>query len=313
MPVLEICSLTKRYGRVLALDNINLTVEPGQVYGLLGTNGSGKTTTMACALGLMRPTSGDVRVLGVPASQIHRTHGRVAAMFDAATLAPGLSVRENLGYARRLLGHTGGRGVNDVLELVGIADLAKQRAGALSLGQSRRLSISRILLGQPELVVLDEPLSGLDTIGVLEVLNLFRQLQSEGVTLLLSSHRMHEMERVVTHVGILKSGKLIHESSLDELLGLARGRVRIQTDDDERAREVLNEMDSVVSVNTIQSRAGVQELIVELGAIDRGTLNRTLVEAGCNPTALVPEGDSLHEVFENLVQPELNSIEQLSA
>ena len=313
MPVLEIRSLTKRYGHVQALKGINLSVERGQVYGLLGTNGSGKTTTMACALGLLPPTAGTVRVLGIPAAQIHRTAGRVAAMFDQATLVPSLSVRQNLEYAWRLLGHREGRGVDAALDLAGIADLARQSASGLSLGQSRRLSLARILLGQPELVILDEPLSGLDTLGVLEVLEIFRRLESEGVTLILSSHRMYEMERIVTHVGILRAGELIRESSLDELLAIARGRVRIQTDQVQHALDVLGRIESLGSVERVQSRAGHVEIAIGLGTMGAGELNQVLVSAGCNITALVPDGDSLHDIFEDLVQSQTSPSESLSA
>jgi len=287
---------------VHAVQDVNLTVESGQVYGLLGPNGSGKTTTMACALGLLEPTGGEIEVLGLPASKIHKSRGRIAALFDDATLVSGLSVRQNLEYARRLLGHSGGRSVDAALDLVGISKLAGQRAGSLSLGQSRRASIARVLLGKPELVVLDEPLSGLDTVGVLEVLGLFRRLREEGVTLLVSSHRMHELERVVSHIGVLLNGRLVKESSLDELLDGARGRVRVLTPDCERAAEILARIDRLGSVQIAETREAGSELRVELGEADAGEVNRVLVEAGCAVTGLIPEGVSLHDVFESMIE-----------
>ena len=174
--VLAVRSLVKRYGRFEAVRGIDLSVPAGSIYGLLGPNGSGKTTTMACALGLLRPTSGSVELLGRPAARIHELRGRVAALFDDPTLVRTLTVRQNLEYARRLGGGakrpSAGRGVDAALERAGLRELAGQRASGLSLGQSRRLAIARLLLGEPELLVLDEPLSGLDTVGVLEVLDL---------------------------------------------------------------------------------------------------------------------------------------------
>ena len=281
---------------------MNLTVEPGQVYGLLGPNGSGKTTTMACALGLLKPTGGEIEVLGLPANKIHKSRGRVAALFDDATLVSGLTVRQNLEYARRLLGHSGGRSVDAALDLVGISKLAGQRAGSLSLGQSRRASIARILLGKPELVVLDEPLSGLDTVGVLEVLALFRRLRDEGVTLLISSHRMHELERVVSHIGVLLNGKLVRESSLEKLLAGARGRVRVLTPDCERAAEILARNDRLGAVQIAETNEAGGELRVELRESNAGEVNRALVEAGCTVSGLIPEGASLHDVFESMLE-----------
>lgn len=297
MPALEIRGLQKRYGRVQAVRDVSLTVEAGDVYGLLGPNGSGKTTTMACALGLLRQDAGEVRILGVPADRIWSTRGRVAALFDDATLVAGLSVRGNLEYARRLLGHDGGRGVDEVLELAGIESLASQRASGLSLGQGRRLSIARTLLGAPELVILDEPLSGLDTVGVLEVLELFERLRGEGLTLVVSSHRMHELERVVGRLAILLEGRIVVESTLDELLG-GQGTLRVEAAPTGRAVELLSRVDGLGSV---ESRDG-DELRVELGGARAAEVTRALVEGGCDLTAVVPERRNLHAVFEEVLR-----------
>jgi ABC-2 type transport system ATP-binding protein len=174
--VLQVSGLHKWYGRTHAVDDVSFTVNRGDVFGLLGPNGSGKTTTISCALGLLRADEGRITVLGEPASAIQRTGGRVAVVFDAPTLVDGLTCEQNLRYARRTLGHDGGRKDDDALQLVGLASLAERRAGRLSLGQRRRLSIARALIGRPELMVLDEPLSGLDTVGVRGMLDLFRRL-----------------------------------------------------------------------------------------------------------------------------------------
>lgn len=297
MSVLEVRALEKRYGRVRAVRGVTFEVERGRIHGFLGPNGSGKTTTLACALGLLRPTSGEVRVLGVPSSRIHETRGRVASVFDASTLVPSLSVRANLTYARRLLGHRGGRGVADVLELVGLADLAGRRASGLSLGQARRLSIARALLGKPELVVLDEPLSGLDTVGVLDVLDLFRRLSAEGTTLVVSSHRMHEMERVVTHVGVILGGELVAEGTLADLLG-GDGRLRVRAAPAGRAGEVLTRAEGVRSVEA--SPDGALRVEVERGR--EPALVRSLVDAGVDVLEVARERRTLQGVFEELVR-----------
>ncbi len=301
MAVLETRALEKRFGRIRAVRGVSLTVERGQVYGLLGPNGSGKTTTMACALGLLRPDSGEAHVLGLPSSRIHETRGRVGALFDEATLVRGLTARQNLEYAWRLLGHTTGRGVDEALELVGLSELANQRAGGMSLGQSRRLSIARILCGSPELVVLDEPLSGLDTRGVLEVLDLFESLSESGVTVVVSSHRMHDMERVITHVGVILDGELVCESPLEELLGGNGQHIRIAASPIDRALEVLDGRDGVGAVDVLSRLDGAGELRVALAVDGVGALNSDLVAAGVEVSGLVPERATLHGVFESLL------------
>ncbi|MBM3984683.1 MAG: ABC transporter ATP-binding protein, partial [Planctomycetes bacterium] len=225
---LAVRDLSKSYGATRAVQDVSLTVQRGDVFGLLGPNGSGKTTTLSCALGLLPIDAGSIEVLGRPAHRIHETAGRVAVVFDGATLVDGLTCRQNLQYARRVLGHAGGRPDAELLALTGIESLAERRAGRLSLGQRRRLSIARALIGQPELLVLDEPLSGLDTVGVRAMLQLFRSLHGQGLTLLVSSHRLPEMETILTRAAILVGGRLLREASLDELLHGQRLRLRVR-------------------------------------------------------------------------------------
>lgn len=300
MHALEIESLSKRFGRVHAIRDVSLTVESGQIYGLLGPNGSGKTTTLACALGLLRPNSGKVRILGESGARIARTKGRVAAVFDHATLVPRLNVLRNLNYARSLLGHSGGRNAADCLRMVGLEQHGKQRADRLSLGQSRRLSIARALLGKPELLVFDEPLSGLDTLGVLEMLDLFKSLHAQGMTLLLSSHRLHEMERVVTHAGVVQGGRVLRSEPISELLGAARKQYRLRAEPMELVRRTLEGIPGLGAIG----QAGDGHLELELGEMNPSELNRVLVQAGCAVTEWAPKIDSLQSVFESLLKLE---------
>ncbi|MGB0333500.1 MAG: ABC transporter ATP-binding protein, partial [Planctomycetota bacterium] len=165
-PALRVRGLRKRYGATEAVKGVDLTVQPGQVYGLLGPNGSGKTTTLSCALGLLAPTSGTCEVLGVPSSALHRTRGKVGCVFDVPALLKGHTIAQNLAYQSRLRGHTGGRSMKDALRRVGLEGFERRSAGGLSLGQEKRLAIAGAIMGTPELVVLDEPLSGLDPMGV---------------------------------------------------------------------------------------------------------------------------------------------------
>lgn len=298
MAVLQIKGLSKNYGDTKAVQDVSFTVERGDVFGLVGPNGSGKTTTIGCALGLLRPSAGSVFVLDVPAHAIHRTRGRVAVVFDKATLVDGLTCEQNLNYTRRLLGHDGGRSNLDALDLTGIGKLAKRRAGQLSLGQRRRLSIARALIGKPELIVLDEPLSGLDTVGVTSMLKLFAELRDQGMTLVLSSHRLHEMETLVNRVAILMGGRLVAYESVDDLLQGGRPRLRIRARPLQRAEQVLRDMSGIESVETLDD----DELVVKPGDVPHAAVNAALVAAGCEVSALVPERITLQSAFEALVE-----------
>jgi len=299
MAALRIESLRKRFGRTVAVHDLSLTVEQGQLYGLLGPNGSGKTTTLLCALGLLPPDAGHLEVLGIPAARIHQLRGRVAVVFDQPTLVRGLTVDQNLAYAQRLLGHRGGRSSKEALELVGIADLASRRSGQLSLGQSRRLAIARALLGKPELLILDEPLSGLDTLGVTAMLSLFTTLREQGLTLVLSSHRLHELESIVTHVAVVIGGCVVREAALGDLLQGMEGKLRVRVDDVPRAREVLSRVEGCTLSSTSEGRG---LLGVDPGPQGPAAITRALVEGGCAVSAIEPQRAGLQRVFETLIE-----------
>jgi ABC-2 type transport system ATP-binding protein len=296
MTAVEIRSLRKRFGRELVLHDVSMTVERGQVYGLLGPNGSGKTTTLSCTLGLLRPSGGEARVLGEPSARIHRTRGRVGVVFDRAVLIPGLTARQNLEVVRRLQGHRGGRGIDEALEQVGMSAHARRRAGELSLGQAKRVSIAGALLGEPELLVLDEPLSGLDTLGARAMLRLFRRLAGEGMTLLLSSHRLHEMQQVVSHAAIVLGGRVARAGSLEELLERGSRRYELRVRPRGQAEEIAR---GFPGARVLES--GVEGMVVELEAGDPAALNGALVRAGCEVERLAPVELDLQTVFERAV------------
>jgi ABC-2 type transport system ATP-binding protein len=293
---LAVRKLVKSYGAVRAVQDVSFEVPQGSIGGLLGPNGSGKTTTLSCALGLLGFESGSIEVLGLPAAQIHRTAGRVAVVFDGATLVDALTVRQNLQYARRTLGHAGGRSDDEALKLTGIEGLGERRAGRLSLGQRRRLSIARALIGKPELLVLDEPLSGLDTVGVRGMLQLFRDLHAQGLTLLLSSHRLPEMETILQRAAIIMGGRLLRDATLDELLASQSPRLRVRALPLSRALPVLQNL----GVRVLE-RLGDDELLLAPLAVPSATINAALVAAGCEVWSLVPVRATLQSAFEALV------------
>ncbi|MBE3575102.1 MAG: ATP-binding cassette domain-containing protein [Firmicutes bacterium] len=204
----ETVELTKSYGSHKAVDGLNLQVPTGSVYGLLGPNGAGKTTTLKLITGLLRPGQGAVQLFGKPWQRA--ALARVGALIETPALYPNLTGAENLEVHRRLLGLPRQR-IDEVLGQVGLQDAAGKRAGAYSLGMKQRLGIAIALLGSPELLILDEPTNGLDPIGIQEMRELIRSFHAQGITLIVSSHILAEVQQVVTHIGIIAGGRLHYQ------------------------------------------------------------------------------------------------------
>ncbi|MBD7949356.1 ATP-binding cassette domain-containing protein [Oerskovia rustica] len=209
---------TKRYGPTTALDDLTVTVRPGSVTGLLGPNGAGKSTALRLALGLDRATAGDVTVHGIPYRALRHPLRTVGAHVDARAFHPGRSARAHLTALARY-NRIPARRVDDVLGLVGLSDVAGKRAGGFSLGMAQRLGLAGALLGDPEVVLLDEPVNGLDTDGVLWLRGLLRDLADQGRTVLLSSHLLSELEVTADHVVVLGRGRLLADLPIADLVG----------------------------------------------------------------------------------------------
>jgi ABC-2 type transport system ATP-binding protein len=199
--------LTKDFGRVRAVDDVSFVVEPGRIVGVLGPNGSGKTTTLRMLLGLVTPTSGDARIGGRRFADLDDPARQVGAVLEARSFHPGRSARDHLRVAAAEARVARGR-VEEVLELVGLAEAADRRAGTFSLGMGQRLSLATALLGDPRLLILDEPTNGLDPAGIRWLRGLMRALADEGRTVLLSSHALAEVAQTVDEVLILDRGRL---------------------------------------------------------------------------------------------------------
>lgn len=235
--VIETTALTKRYGNVVAVNELTLRVPRGGVFGFLGPNGSGKTTTMGMLLGLVHPTSGEARIFGDPARH-PATLRRVGAMVETPTFYPYLSGRENLRYFQGIGGRGSRADIDRLLALVDLGKRADSKFGAYSLGMKQRLGVACALLGDPELVFLDEPTNGLDPAGVVEVRELIRQLGTGGRTVVLSSHLLAETELVCDNVAVLSRGRLIAQGTISELLR-QQDSLRVRTTNDAGAQEIL--------------------------------------------------------------------------
>ncbi|PXY35921.1 ATP-binding cassette domain-containing protein [Prauserella flavalba] len=283
----ETNALTKRYGDLVAVDSLDLVVRQGEVYGFLGPNGAGKTTTLRMLLGLIRPTSGDVRLFGHASGAGRRLAG-VGALIEGPGFYPYLSGRDNL---RVLARHAGvGRGrVAEVLDVVDLAERAGDRYSTYSLGMKQRLGLAAALLKDPGLLILDEPTNGLDPAGMADIRAVIRGLADEGRTVLLSSHLLGEVQQICDRVGMISRGQLVAEMSVAELraTGLL---VMADPIDDARARVA-----ELVGADRVRVDGDVLRLDVE--AAMAATINAELVHSGVSVRELRPAEADLEQTF----------------
>ncbi len=216
MSVIEVRGLTKRFGPVLAVDQLSFTVEPGEVVGFLGANGAGKTTTLRMLLGLVRPDAGTATINGHAYADLPEPLHQVGAVLEASSFHPGRTARSHL-RIQAMAGEADPSRIDDVLELTGLAAAADRRVGGFSLGMRQRLGLATALLADPELLILDEPANGLDPEGVRWLRDMLRGLAAEGATVLVSSHILAEVAHTADSVVILDRGRLVAQSSLAEL------------------------------------------------------------------------------------------------
>src|SRR5215831_17805482 len=227
--MIEAKGLTKRYGETVAVDNLSFSVEPGRITGFLGPNGAGKTTTMRLILGLDRPTSGTVTVNGRPFGQLAWPMREVGALLDAKAVHGGRSAYNHLLCVAQT-NSLPRRRIGEVLELVGLSEVAGKRSKGFSLGMGQRLGIAAALLGDPQILMFDEPVNGLDPEGILWIRNLMKALAAEGRTVFVSSHLMSEMENTADHLLVIGRGRLIADCTVDEFIAAnSQLNVRVRT------------------------------------------------------------------------------------
>ena len=291
----EARGLVKRYGEIVAVDHVDLTVERGDVFGYLGPNGAGKTTSLRMLLGLIRPTEGAVRLFGRdPLVDGARALDGVAGFVEGPRFYPYLSGRRNLRLLADLDGGAPPARIEEVLELVELADRGKDRVGGYSHGMKQRLGIAASLLREPQLLLLDEPTTGLDPAGMRDMRALVSRLAGEGITILLSSHLLAEVEELCNRVAIIRRGRIIYEGLLDELLQSASGGFRLRTTDDERARVLLRSQHGL-SLDGVGVANGEIRLQGSEAAIVAATI--ALGRAGIGIAELVPQTATLEELF----------------
>ena len=278
------------------LSDINMRVEQRSIYGFLGPNGSGKTTTLSLLLGLLRQQEGSIRLFGQHIGT-NRTAilKKVGTLIESPSLYAHLTARENLEVYRRVYGMPQQR-IAEVLQTVGLTDTGSKTVKKFSLGMKQRLAVALALLPRPELLILDEPTNGLDPSGIIELRELIRKLnREEGITILVSSHILAEIEKMVSHIGIIYGGRMLFQGSLKEFQQNQSQRLEIQTSDNEAAMEILKaykpeklEQKIAVSLSDFSEVAGV---------------NRLLMQMNLDVYLLHPKQNDLEQLFINLTSP----------
>jgi ABC-2 type transport system ATP-binding protein len=296
--VLQADQLTKRYRRRVVVDRLSLTVERGDIFGFLGQNGAGKSTTIRMALGLVRPTSGRVSVLGHDmARQPLRALQRVGAIIEAPAFYENFSGQQNLRMLAAMSGGADPQRIEMVLEIVGLRDRANDPVKVYSHGMRQRLGIAQALLPNPEFVILDEPTDGLDPQGLYEVRVLILRLRDElGLTVMLSSHLLHEVEQICNRVAIIETGRLLYQGSVGDLIA-EHHWIKLRVDRLSEAYELLS-LDPELSI----SRNGDESLHLRITDEQIPVVNARLVQQGFSVMEISPQRESLEEVFLRLTQ-----------
>jgi ABC-2 type transport system ATP-binding protein len=290
--LIEVENLTKRYGKTLAVDDLSFRVREGAITGFLGPNGAGKTTTLRIILGLVRPTAGKATVLERLYRQLELPTRQVGAVLESSDFHPGRSGRNHLRVLATATGISTSR-VEEVLEVVDLKDVAGRRAGGYSLGMRQRLSLAGALLGDPKVLVLDEPANGLDPQGIRWLRELLRSLAAEGRTIFISSHVLAEVEQIADEVVIIHRGKFVEQATMSELSARAAGGIRVRSPQADQLRAQLEEAgvkvasadgDLLVVAETTTTMVGelaaangvvLHELVAETSSLEEAFLELT--------------------------------------
>jgi ABC-2 type transport system ATP-binding protein len=291
--ILSIRNLHKRYGYVHAVNDVSLDIQKGNVYGILGPNGSGKSTTLGIVLNVVNKTSGDYSWFG-GSMQTHDALKKVGAIIERPNFYPYMTARQNLQLVCKIKG-TDYAKVDEKLTLVGLIERADSKFRTFSLGMKQRLAIASALLNDPEILILDEPTNGLDPQGIHQIRDLIRKIAAQGTTILLASHLLDEVEKVCSHVLVLRKGKMLYSGRVDAMTA-KEGLFELQADDLDALERTVSSLPDVEKISREENC-----LIVHFAAsVEPATLNRQLFDRGVALSHLVKRRTSLEEQFLNL-------------
>lgn len=303
--VLKTYNITKKYGEQLAVDNVNMTIKKGDIYGFIGQNGAGKTTLIRLITGLIHKSGGEIELLGAnEENELNKARTMVGSLIESPSLYTNMTAIENLEVSRLVRNIPGKKCIDEVLELVGLKDVEKKKVKNFSLGMRQRLGIANALMGNPKLLILDEPINGLDPMGIVEIRELLKKINKEkDMTILISSHILSELSELATTYGIISNGKLIEEITAKQLSKKCRQYIDLKVDNTARA-VILLERELVISNYEVLEDSNIK---VFSNLDNVGEVNSLLSRSGIIVESISVKGENLEEYFMNKVGGVLNA------
>lgn len=303
--VLKTYNITKKYGEQLAVDNVNMTIKKGDIYGFIGQNGAGKTTLIRLITGLIHKSGGEIELLGAnEENELNKARTMVGSLIETPSFYTNMTARENLEVSRVVRNIPGKKCIDEVLELVGLKDVEKKKVKNFSLGMRQRLGIANALMGNPKLLILDEPINGLDPMGIVEIRELLKKINKEkDMTILISSHILSELSELATTYGIISNGKLIEEITAKQLSEKCRQYIDLKVDDTARA-VILLERELGISDYEVLEDSNIK---VFSNLDNVGEINSLLSRSGIIVESISVKGENLEEYFMNKVGGVLNA------
>lgn len=303
--VLKTYNITKKYGEQLAVDNVNMTIKKGDIYGFIGQNGAGKTTLIRLITGLIHKSGGEIELLGAnEENELNKARTMVGSLIESPSFYTNMTARENLEVSRLVRNIPGNKCIDEVLELVGLKDVEKKKVKNFSLGMRQRLGIANALMGNPKLLILDEPINGLDPMGIVEIRELLKKINKEkDMTILISSHILSELSELATTYGIISNGKLIEEITAKQLSKKCRQYIDLKVDNTARA-VILLERELGISDYEVLEDSNIK---VFSNLDNVGEVNSLLSRSGIIVESISVKGENLEEYFMNKVGGVLNA------
>lgn len=294
--LLSTSGLTKQFGHHKAVNNVDLHVKKGAIYGFIGRNGAGKTTFLKMISGLSQPTSGEIEMFGYKNEELKHVRSRISCLIEAPGIYGNMSAYDNLAIKCKLFGIQDKQYIENILKIVGLSDTGKKKIKHFSLGMKQRLGIGLALVGEPDLLVLDEPINGLDPQGIAEIRDMLLRLKEEqNMTILISSHILEELSKIATHYGIIHNGNLLQELTREELMIRCSERMEVLLDDPKKAIPVLDQMGFTNYQVMDQHKIYIYERLNESASV-----NMELAKAGILVRGIGITSEELENYFLNL-------------
>ena len=303
--ILKTYNITKKYGNQVAINNVNMTIKKGEIYGFIGQNGAGKTTLIRLITGLIHKTGGEIELLGATGeAELNKSRTMIGSLIETPSFYTNMTARENLEVSRLVRNIPGKKCIDEVLELVGLKDVEKKKVKNFSLGMRQRLGIANALMGNPKLLILDEPINGLDPMGIVEIRELLKKINKEkDMTILISSHILSELSELATTYGIISNGKLIEEITSEELAEKCRQYIDLKVDDTSRAVTLLERELGISDYEVLEDK----KIKVFSNLDNVGEVNSILSKSGVIVESISIKGENLEEYFMNKIGGVLNA------